>query len=265
MFRDILSGSRAIFIGIVFFVLVVGGSLLYSWHVHRTTDAELAETQRRVQPLKNKNEMHTAKDTVDTSTVDFEHVETDSETDDSQIPDNTGVSPIDETSEMLDMADAFLPDDFVSEEPPAEDVPVSPFGFGPYPEVPNGFPDSIQPIWTWSEKKKQEFAGRAKDFELMHRVLIKLWNQGDNDFVGVLRRDNDGKVYPTYPNTMYVTHWDEMETKHGLVRYPANCFGSAPGMPPIFPYVMEHGRVPDGITFIDHENQGIDPYDFLGF
>ncbi len=148
MFRDILSGSRAIFIGIVFFVLVVGGSLLYSWHVHRTTDAEVAETQRKVQPLKNKNEMHTTEDTVATSTADFEHVETDPETDDSQISDNTGVSPIDETSEMLDIADAFLPDDFVSEEAPAEDVPVSPFGFGPYPEVPDGFPQNLMPVWT---------------------------------------------------------------------------------------------------------------------
>ena len=45
MFRDILSGSRAILVGLVFFLLVVGGSLLYSWHVHRTTDTELAETQ----------------------------------------------------------------------------------------------------------------------------------------------------------------------------------------------------------------------------
>ena len=52
MFRDMLSGSRAILVGLVFFVLVVGGSLLYSWHAHRTTDAELAETQRKVQPFK---------------------------------------------------------------------------------------------------------------------------------------------------------------------------------------------------------------------
>ena len=39
MFGDLLS-SRMIQAGLVFFVLVVGGSLLYSWHVHRTTDAE---------------------------------------------------------------------------------------------------------------------------------------------------------------------------------------------------------------------------------
>ena len=35
---------------------------------------------------------------------------------------------------MLEMADAFLPDDLVSEETPAEKVLVSPYGFGPYIE-----------------------------------------------------------------------------------------------------------------------------------
>ena len=41
MFRDLLS-SRLIQGGIVFFVLVVGGSLLYSWHVRRATGRNLA-------------------------------------------------------------------------------------------------------------------------------------------------------------------------------------------------------------------------------
>ena len=44
MFRDMLSGSRALLVGLIFFVLVVGGSLLYSWHVHRTTETELAHS-----------------------------------------------------------------------------------------------------------------------------------------------------------------------------------------------------------------------------
>lgn len=44
MLRDIFSGSGAIFIGLVFFVLVVSGSFFYSWHVHRTTNAEPEQT-----------------------------------------------------------------------------------------------------------------------------------------------------------------------------------------------------------------------------
>ena len=139
MFRDILSGSRAVLFGLVFFVLVVGGSLLYSWHVHRTTDAEVAETQCKVQPLENKNGAHTAADTVDTSAMDFEHAGTDVETDDAQMSDDTDISSIDEASEFTDVASAFLPDDFVSEEAPAEDVPVSPHGFGTLSKNPNRF------------------------------------------------------------------------------------------------------------------------------
>ena len=59
MFRDILSGSRAIFLGLVFFVLVVGRSLLYSWHVHRTTEAESLRTDV-VSERENRNETRTA-------------------------------------------------------------------------------------------------------------------------------------------------------------------------------------------------------------
>ncbi len=42
MFSHLLS-TRAIQVGIAFFVIVVGGSLLYRWHVVETTKAELAE------------------------------------------------------------------------------------------------------------------------------------------------------------------------------------------------------------------------------
>ena len=141
MFRGLLS-SRLIQVGLVFFVVVVSGSLLYSWHVHRTTDAEFPQTDVVL------HETRSEQDTVDTSTVDFEQSETPLELDDLQMADDTDVSQIDEASEMLEMADAFLPDDMVSEEAPAEDVPVSPFGFGPYPEVPEDYiAGHGLPIW----------------------------------------------------------------------------------------------------------------------
>lgn len=255
MFRDILSSSRVIFIGLVFFVLVVGGSLLYSWHVHRTTDAEVAETQRKVQPLKNDKEARTAAGTVDTSTVDFEHVETDPETDDSQIPDDKGVSPIDETSEMLDMADAFLPNDFVSEEAPAE-VPVSPFGFGPYPEVPVDFFKT--PIWQLDLPDVPEDV--AKNLELIDRVLIKLWQQGDRDIVGGFLQN--GKVYPNYPDTVYVEKSvEESDDKLGKTTYSQ--ITGPPGTG-IYHQDIREGNTPAHLTLIPMDNdQGIDPYSFL--
>ena len=43
MLRDLLSDSRHVKSDSVFFVLVVGSSLLYSWHVQRTTEGEFGK------------------------------------------------------------------------------------------------------------------------------------------------------------------------------------------------------------------------------
>ena len=61
MLRSLLS-NRGILVGLVFFGVIVGGSLIYSWHIHRTTDAELAHTQRTGPTLENKNEIRTTQD-----------------------------------------------------------------------------------------------------------------------------------------------------------------------------------------------------------
>ena len=264
MFRDIFSSSRALLVGFVFFVLVVGGSLLYSWHVHRTTDAELARTDAVLQHV-NRNETRAAEDTVDTSIVDFEQAGTDLETDDAQRSDGTGALPIDDTSEVLDLSDAFLPDDLVSEEELAEDMPVSPYGFGLYPEVPDGFPENFRPVWTWSEEKRQDFSGSFRDMELIHRVLIKLWNQGERGFVGATRSDSNGKVYPLYRNRIYVTRWIEVPVEGGtLMPFPAGGLsGGSDWKPDIETFVKSGGKLPGHIQFIDRDTAGYNPYDFL--
>ena len=248
MFRDLLS-SRLIQVGLVFFVVVVGGSLLYSWHVHRTTVAEFAGTD--VVPHQTRSEQ----DTVDTSTVDFEQAETPLAADDSQMSDDTDVAPIDETSEVLDMADAFLPDGFVSEAAPVEDIPVSPFGFGPYPEIPVDYPE--QDIWDRIEDMTD--LSLAKDNELMARVRIKLWNQGTQT-VGAAY--TDGKIYPVIPGVAYVT-WNSVELPDGTrKRYPSRVSGT-PEIKGKEHYFYQLGEAPPGITVITHEEGGIAPYEFL--
>ena len=254
MSRDMLSGSRAVLIGLVFFVLIVGGSLLYSWYVHRTADAELAETQRKVQPIENKNETHTTANTVDTNTVDFEQMETPLETDDSQVSDDTDVSAVDEASEGLDMADAFLPDDFVSGEEIAEDVPVSPFGYGPYPEVPADYP--WKPIWTLSDEDRAHYSQAHPDgergIELMQRVGIKLWQMGQN-FTGIAY--SNGRIYPNFPDTVYV---DVQQTETGTSIAVTGSFISQEDME-----LIKNGDTPPGITVLDM-SEGIEPMSFLG-
>ena len=251
MFRDLLSGSRAIFVGFVFFVLVVGGSLLYSWHVQRMTDAEVAETHRKVQPHENENEIHTVADTVDTSEVDFE--QTPLETNDTQpIAEETAASTDDE-AENVDLTDIFLPEDFVSEEAPDEDVPVSPFGFGPYPEVPADY--FGVPIWM-QDSGLPDHAQR--EIELIDRVLVKLWQQGDRSIVG--GSTYNGKILPHYENTAYI-RWSESVSPNGTIhRYISRVKGAsnAPTAEEI-----ESGDIPAGFNLLDLDDAGVDPYVFL--
>ena len=259
MLRDILSGSRAILVGLVFFVLVVGGSLLYSWHVHRTTDAEVARTDVVLQDV-NRDDPRTAADTVDTNTVDFEQTGTDLETDDSQMSDDTDVSPIDETSETLDMTDAFLPDDFVAEEEPAEDVPVSPFGFGPYPEIPADYAARHgQTVWQYPGSLPRS---NQRNIELIHRVMIASWNEGDTHFISATLED--GKVYLQYPNTMYV-RYTVHEGADGTVQRRIGEWTSGEHNQSAIDQILE-GKIPTGVTLIDMDSEdfGIDPYTFLG-
>ena len=136
MFGDILSGSRLILVGLVFFVLVVGGSLLYSWHVQRTSEAELEQHDQLSQGLENENATRSAQSVNLRSETDENFIEgpKDSTETDTKIPEETAALPID--AELLG----------VTEDAPTEEVQVSPFGFGPYPKLPEGWEADFPPV-----------------------------------------------------------------------------------------------------------------------
>ena len=248
MLRDLLS-SRWFQGGLAFFVLVVGGSLLYSWHVHRTTEAEFGKRpQPVVSPLKNKPATNTAPVDFQTEGV----MNTPEENTDTPMSDATEAETTDAT-EFADLADAFLPEDFVSEEEtPAEEVPVSPFGFGPFPAVPPDYPNDMTPTWVHNRESM------SRDHELMHRVLIKLWNQGDKSVSGAFM--GSGLVYPLYPNTAYVEYKD-LEMPDGSIRRVIKSANGPLGTTPI----MKNGFsvLPNGVKAIDRKDSGINPYNFL--
>ena len=246
MLRDLLS-SRLIQGGLVFFLLVVGGSLLYSWHAHRATEvSDLGPTpQTVVSPLENTPATNTAPVDFQTEGV----TNTPDETTDTQKPESTAALE----NDTDDIADAFLPDDFVSEEEaPAENVPVSPFGFGPFPEVPADYPNDMIPTWVYNRESM------SRDHELMHRVLIKLWNQGDKSISGAFM--NSGLVYPLYPNTAYV-EYRNINMPDGTVRRIIKSANGPLGTTPI----VKNGFsvLPDGVKAIDRKDAGINPYNFL--
>ena len=261
MFRDILS-SRAILIGLVFFVLMVASSLLYSWHVRRTTEAELESTNRAVQALKNKNDARPAQEVnvpIENETSSFV-----------STPDENTGAPMSNETEDLDLLDAFLPDGSVSEEKQVpEDVLVSPFGFGPYPEVPHDYPHKN---FNWEAHLNDSNPA----FELMARVRIKLWEEeqiyasGASFMHGKIYPVIRGIVYPRYKEWngrryMYaaIVHPDDIPSyiKASSTEFPSNS-KDGPPLSPVIQYIQESIRS-GTLKAIDFEDAGIDPYQFL--
>ena len=259
MFRYLFS-SRAIQIGLVFFVIVVTGSLLYNWHVQRTIENGLPASEVLLQHSESQNETRTTQDTVDTSTVDFGQTETPRETDETQLmSDEMETLLIDEVSEPFDIADAFLPEDFVSEE--LAEVPVSPFGFGPYPEVPAGLYLSRHGRTVWQDPGRLPLSSQ-RYIELINRVMIASWNEGDTHFTSATFEN--GRVYLQYPNTMYV-RYAVRERSDGTVQRRITSWTSGEHNQSAIDQILE-GKIPTGVTLIDMDSEdvGIDPYTFLG-
>lgn len=251
MFRDLLSG-RVVLAALVFFVLVVGGSLFYSWHVHRTTEAELAETQRKVQPLANKNETHIAANTGDTSTVDSEQAGVPLEVDDSPVmSDDAETSFIDNTDEIETLANTSFLDGTVSVEETVEE-------FQGFKTTPEGYP--LTPYWDYPEDEQKDWSYEHK---LIDHVLVKLWRQGARDFVGGSIDLDTNRVRAHYLNTLYV-EWEEVKHPDGrMVERIKRALGAGDvNWVKKGPFDLP----PPEVHLIDinsPEGEGIDPFTFL--
>ena len=259
MLRDVFS-SRGILAGLVFVIVAVTGTQLYSWHVRRTTEAESERHDRFLQRLKQKNEAHPAEALnvlTDTETPGF--VDTPDENTDTQMSDETEAGR--NGNENIDIAETFLGDDIVSEEEHTEGGPVSPNGFGPYPEIPADYPEYLMPFWV----KNPNFEGvpghAAEPFELMDRVLIELWKQGHTNLTGASLSKDDGKIYPHYANTAYV-RYKEFTTPDGGVHREVSRIQGGPDIAPFFRQIQQ-GNTPAHIQLLDYDSAGIDPHTFL--
>jgi hypothetical protein len=149
---------------------------------------------------------------------------------------------------------------------------VSPFGFGPYPEIPDDY--SLPPVqWQWSEEVlaqvKQSCIDQGIDdmdylrtYELIGRVAIKLWNE-EHRIGGLTVSSETGLFYPDYPNTVYVKR-TEQEIK-GAVVVGLRLLGSAASELTVQERkrAEELGEFPSWLTVLSMED-GIDPYEFLG-
>ena len=166
-----------------------------------------------------------------------------------------GESVDDFLAELSDEEKALLTAEVVE-----ETQPVSPFGFGPYPEVPSDFPH--EPIWEEDmEANISQFGSESmKEAELMDRVLIKLWNQGHR--ATSASKHSNGLVYPSFPNTVFV-RWDYIEEEDGTITRYARRISSGAEVSDSDLNDLGEGIIPPGIKVLDYDSDGIDPYTFL--
>ena len=98
-----------------------------------------------------------------------------------------------------------------------QDSDLFPVEKGDFPEVPDGFPSDLTPVWIQFPNYQK---GDMYEREMLYRVLIKLWNQGDHDFVSGVYQDDNGRVYSLYSDVAYV-EWGEVVSDDGqVIRFP---------------------------------------------
>ena len=136
---------------------------------------------------------------------------------------------------------------------------ISPYGFGPYPEAPEN--SRFVPVWKQKHYKKLGHH-QKRSLEIIDRVLIKLWEQGERGFEEGFY--DCGKVYPFYDNTLYV-RWHEGVRPDGTEhRYVSHLY-----YPRRMKFTREQraqitqGDFPPGIQALNMDSSGIPAIHFL--
>ena len=79
---------------------------------------------------------------------------------------------------------------------------------GDFPPIPEGYlDDNSKPVWLDIPGYRK---GDMTNHENIARVLIKLWNQGKRGFRGGFMNHRNNRVYPLYPDVLYVEWADRV-------------------------------------------------------
>ena len=140
------------------------------------------------------------------------------------------------------------------------DMPVSPYGYGPYPDVPDDYREAKgKPIWEHS--KWPDGIALPRGAELLHRVMIKVWKEGNQDWIGA-GGGNSGKVWINYPNTLYIWYGEPYEDADGTIVRPIRRAKGDPNAQ-LTPDEMRRGIIPSGVRVLDGETEAIDVFEYL--
>ncbi len=165
--------------------------------------------------------------------------------------------PTEETTPTTDTVDNNVSIDLAS------DTLTSPFGFGPYPDVPADYPVH-ELLWD----------NATPEHELLVRVEVKLWKQGTQT-KGSMFDPNNGLIYPTIPGVLYVQWRYIEEGDPDLVgrRYAGRVMGDGETAKKwqslyLTERMFERTDIKNdpevsGIRIYEYPDGGIDPYQFL--
>ena len=137
-----------------------------------------------------------------------------------------------------------------------------------FPEVPEGLP--FQPIWKKPSEKNNLSSKQLRDLEMLDKALIALWNRGDHGFYGGILDTDTDKVYPHYPNTLYI-RWGEVTGADGETIRVVSGVSGGPDMADYYKSLSENerfelhmtGKFSSDIKVLDHSTAGHDLYDLL--
>ncbi len=229
--------------GIVLLIIIAGVCLL--WYRHDTAAGRkaAAEAEKVLQQWEAEKQKQKQTITAETETT---QTPAESVTSTAEKPINETTGTVSETDTSTDNIQDVLVS--TQEMESQKIVPVSPHGFGPFPDVPE---DYIIKPFSWDFYKND-----PPIHELMARVRIKLWKQGIQT-TGIMSSSVTGLVYPTIPGAVFVKKYNRDGADYLEIR----------GDPDLDLEVIRKelmaGNVPDGIQVLDMDKAGIDPYKFL--
>ena len=140
----------------------------------------------------------------------------------------------------------ILSDELTASKP----LEISPHGFGVYPDIPEGAPVA--------EFRLTDSVNR----ELMKRVLVKAWNEGER-FTGGTFDSSRGKVYLNYSNVVYVQYSNYIDEDTGEIINHISETMAGFYMDEIFYESLKLGNVPSGYEIVNFDDAGINPYGYL--
>ncbi len=241
---------RVLLAGVVLFILVFAGVQLYTWQVRRTGEAELAQTKQMLRYFEKSKKTDIAQNADASTQMEIlGEEETFMETDNMKAITDRTAAFIDEAeiSATEDVLETFFAEASETENEAAP-YGVSPFGFGPYPEIPPDYPD--QDIWD-------NVHGMELYSELVIRTRIALWNQGIRT-VGAVRNNTYNLIYPIIDDVVYIKWADNLgaDGKPYVQRVLTSPTTDDS-------YDLHKGIFPPHLTVYEFPDGGIDPYAFL--